>query len=185
MLSVPPAREPLRRARYYQSMIDLASMERGASFTALKDSYIIFLGLEDFFGNGLSCYRFAMTCPDLPERVNDGTHAIFVNAAGDLKESGPGFASLMAYLKDDPPSDDLTHAIDGAVEVVRERRDLRREYMTFQEIIDKEKELSFEEAVSQDYDLFIALQRDGRLDDFARALKDKDVRNALLKEYSL
>ena len=31
------------------------------------------------------------------------------------------------------------------MEILRDRRDLRREYMTFQEIIDKEKEISLQE----------------------------------------
>ena len=91
---------PLRQARYYQSMIDLASMERGALFTQLKDSYIIFIGLEDFFDAGLSCYRFDTICRVLPDSVNTGSHMIFVNASGVLDGQGEEYASFLAYLKD-------------------------------------------------------------------------------------
>lgn len=140
--------EPLRRARYYQSMIDLASMERGARFTELKDSYIIFIGLQDFFDAGLSCYCFERICPDLPG-VNDGAHTIFVNASGVLDGHGDEYVRFLDYLKSWKPSDGLTGEIAAAVEVLRDRSDLRREYMTFQEIIDKEKQISREEALRE------------------------------------
>ena len=139
-------KSPLRRSRYYQSLNDLACLERGELFTDLKESYIIFIGLQDFFSAGLSCYRFEKICPDLPG-VNDGTHTIFVNASGLLREQGEEYANLMAYLKNPMPTDPLTRDIAAAVEVLRDRRDLRREYVTFQEIIDKEKEISRQEAL--------------------------------------
>lgn len=135
---------PLLRSRYYQSMNDLACLERGDPFTNLKESYIIFIGLQDFFSAGLSCYRFEKICSDLPG-VNDGTHTIFVNASGFLNEQSEGYANLIAYLKEPLPTDSLTRDIAAAIEVLRDRRDLRREYVTFQEIIDKEKEISFKE----------------------------------------
>ena len=83
-----------------------------------------------------SCYRFEKVCPDLPG-VNDGTHTIFVNASGLLNEQSEGYANLMAYLKEPLPRDPLTRDIAAAIDVLRDRRDLRREYVTFQEIIDK------------------------------------------------
>ena len=139
---------PLLRSRYYQSLNDLACLERGDPFTALKESYIIFIGLKDFFHAGLSCYRFEKTCPDLPG-VNDGTHTIFVNASGVLNGQNAEYANLMAFLQYPEPMDPLTQSIAAAVEVLRDRRDLRREYVTFQEIIDKEKAISREEALQE------------------------------------
>ena len=91
-------------------------------------------------------YRFEKVCPDLPG-VNDGMHTIFVNESGLLNEQSEGYANLMAYLKEPLPRDPLTRDIAAAVDVLRDRRDLRREYVTFQEIINKEKEISRQEAL--------------------------------------
>ena len=165
-------KDPLRRTRYYQSLIDLASMERGALFTGLKDSYIIFIGLTDFFDAGLSCYRFEMTCQDLPG-VNDGTHKIFVNASGMVDGQDSGYASFLDYLNSLHPADSLTREIAAAVEVLRDRKDLRREYMTFQEIIDKEKELSREEGRAEILALFGITQKE-----YEAKLAEKQLENA-------
>ena len=118
---------PLLRSRYYQSLNDLTCLERGDPFTALKESYIIFIGLKDFFHAGLSCYRFEKTCPDLPG-VNDGTHTIFVNASGVLNGQNAEYANLMAFLQYPEPMDPLTQSIAAAVEVLRDRRDIRKIY---------------------------------------------------------
>ena len=42
-----------KRSRYYQGMIDLNLIERGADFNELKKSYVIFICLEDPFKEGL------------------------------------------------------------------------------------------------------------------------------------
>ena len=68
-----------------------------------------------------------------------------MNASGVLDGYDDGYARFLNYLKNLEPSDELTGEIAAAVEVLRDRSDLRREYMTFQEIIDKEKEISLQE----------------------------------------
>ena len=60
------------------------------------------------------------------------------------------------------PTDPLTRNIAAAVEVLRDRRDLRREYVTLQEIIDKEKEISRQEALKEGrVETLMELVRDG------------------------
>ncbi len=46
-----------RRARYYQSLMDLDMLATGADYGDLKDGYVIFLCLDDPFGQGLSVGR--------------------------------------------------------------------------------------------------------------------------------
>lgn len=133
---------PLKRARYYQSMVDLSILERGEPFTELKDSYIIFISLEDYFKAGKSLYRFECTCSDLPAAVNDGTHKIFVNTAGAVSGLSPEFEHLLAFLKGQGPCDGFTDRIADAVRTIKHSEHLRRQYMTIQEKIEKEKEQS-------------------------------------------
>ena len=41
-----------KRSRYYQGMIDLNLIQRGAKFSDLKKSYVIFICTEDPFDEG-------------------------------------------------------------------------------------------------------------------------------------
>lgn len=77
-----------QRLRYYQGMIDLSLIEKGASYGELRKSYIIFICTFDPFERGLCCYRFENFCcddKDLP--LNDGAVKIILNSRGCIKES--------------------------------------------------------------------------------------------------
>ena len=56
-----------KRSRYYQGMIDLNLIERGADYQELKKSYVIFICLNDYFGKGLHKYSFLGLCKEMPE----------------------------------------------------------------------------------------------------------------------
>lgn len=51
-----------KRSRYYQGMIDMNLIERGAKYKELKLSFVIFICLKDPFGYGLPVYRFENIC---------------------------------------------------------------------------------------------------------------------------
>ena len=66
------------RARYYQDVMDLSSLNKGDFYKDLKDSYVIFLCLEDIFHKGLPVYTFENICKeDLKTRLNDRTQKCF------------------------------------------------------------------------------------------------------------
>ena len=46
------------RMRYYQSMIDIDHLNRGESYSDLKESYVVFICLDDPFGDGKPVYNF-------------------------------------------------------------------------------------------------------------------------------
>ena len=72
-----------------------------------------------------------------------------MNASGLLKEQGEDYANLMAYLRASLPIDRLTRAIDTAVDVLRDRKDLRREFVTLQEKMDRAKEEGRKEGIEE------------------------------------
>ena len=47
-----------KRTRYYQSMIDIDSLLKGAVYSELKESYVIFICTSDPFESGLPVYTF-------------------------------------------------------------------------------------------------------------------------------
>ena len=51
-----------KRSRYYQSIIDVDNLSRGENYSRLKDSYVIFLCLDDPFGKSLPVYFFENKC---------------------------------------------------------------------------------------------------------------------------
>ena len=53
-----------KRARYYQGMIDLNTIERGADYKELRKTYIIFLCKFDPFGQARIKYTFMRTCQE-------------------------------------------------------------------------------------------------------------------------
>ena len=52
-MQVAPKRNLPKRSRYYQGMIDLNSIEKGAKYNALKKSFIIFICMFDPFNEDL------------------------------------------------------------------------------------------------------------------------------------
>ena len=56
-----------KRSRYYQGMIDLNLIERGADYNELKKSYVIFICLNDPFDKNLHIYTFENRCDECPE----------------------------------------------------------------------------------------------------------------------
>ena len=70
-----------KRARYYQGLMDVDSIQFGQEYSALKDSYVIFLCLGDAFGYRLPVYTFRYRAEeDKNILMNDGTVNIFFNA---------------------------------------------------------------------------------------------------------
>ena len=53
-----------KRLRYYQSILDMDCLQRGAVYTELKESYIIFICTFDPFGFSLPIYTFKNTCQE-------------------------------------------------------------------------------------------------------------------------
>ena len=51
-----------KRTRYYQSMIDIDSLLKGAVYSELKESYVIFICTSDPFESGLPVYTFERKC---------------------------------------------------------------------------------------------------------------------------
>lgn len=121
-----------KRSRYYQGMIDLNLIERGASYNELKKSYIIFISPFDIFGKGLHRYTFEMRCAELPEyRLEDESTKIFFCAGGegpDISEDMEAFLSWLATGKRN--ENGFVNRLEDAVEKARKSEEWRLEFMT-------------------------------------------------------
>ena len=120
-----------KRSRYYQGMIDMNLIERGAKYKELKLSFVIFICLKDPFGYGLPVYRFENICVQNRDiLLKDEAIKVFINADGDLNGLPEDLAAFLQYLKGNVVENELVQRIDNEVEKARKYEEWRVEYMT-------------------------------------------------------
>ena len=124
-----------RRTRYYQGMLDLNQMERGAKFRELKKSVIIFICLENPYEDyGLHKYSFRPICMEAEElELDDGTNRIILSAQGDKDDISAELKALLNYIAGKVPESDFTRRLDDQVKRYRENKERRAVYMTLLE----------------------------------------------------
>lgn len=64
-----PEKELPKRTHYYQGMIDMNLIEKGADYEELNLSYIIFICTFDPFKRGLPMYTFTSRCHEDGEEM--------------------------------------------------------------------------------------------------------------------
>ena len=135
-----------KRSRYYQGMIDLNLIERGAKYRDLKSSFVIFICLEDPFGKNFSVYRFENVCiQDNTLLLRDEAVKVFINAKGELSGISEDLASFLKYLKGEMIENELVKKIETAVEQARVHEEWKVEYMTLYLRDQENRELGREE----------------------------------------
>ena len=72
-----------KRMRYYQSMIDIDSLMKGADYSELKERFVIFICKErPFVNSNLPVYSFSNMCFEAPGlELGDKTHKLVYNAS--------------------------------------------------------------------------------------------------------
>ena len=139
------------RTRYYQGMIDLDQMERGAKFTDLKTSYIIFICLDNLYPEiGLHKYSFSSTCAEVPKlELGDGAYKIILSAAGTQDDVSEGIRAFLEYVAGNAPSSDFTSRLDDKVKEARAHIEWRKEYMTLLERDEQMREEGLKEGLKK------------------------------------
>jgi len=143
-----------KRSRYYQGLIDMNLIERGAKYKELKLSFVIFICLKDPFGYHLPVYRFENICVQNRNiLLKDEAVKVFINADGDLTGLPEDLAAFLQYLKGKVVENELVRMIDDEVEKAREREEWRVEYMTSylrdMDIRDEGIEIGLEQGLKQ------------------------------------
>lgn len=135
-----------KRSRYYQGMIDLNSIEKGAKYNELKKSFVIFICTFDPFGAGRHKYTFRHICEeDHRLRLEDDAAKVFLNAAGTKDDVSEELKNFLRYVAgEEMANDPLVQDLDRAVADAKANKDWRVEYMTLflrdQENIEKGRE---------------------------------------------
>ena len=120
-----------KRMRYYQGMIDLNLIERGADYNDLRKSYIIFICPFDVFEKGLHKYTFENQCIEMPElKLDDETRKIFLCAGGTADDVSDDMKDFLDWLIGKQGKSELVKALDNAAQKARDHEEWRLEYMT-------------------------------------------------------
>ena len=134
-----------QRTRYYQGMIDLNILEKGANYKDLKRSFVIFVCTFDLFGEGRHIYTFENRCIQNTElALGDDTTKIILNTKGTMDDVTPEMKRLLDFIDGKEPEDDYTRELDEAVQAARRNEKWRLDYMTLQ--------MHYQEKYEQGYD---------------------------------
>ena len=76
-----------RRARYNSSMMDSRELAKGAEFSELPETWVIFITENDIYGAGFPLYHVERMIEELQRPFDDGAHILYVN--GSNREDTP------------------------------------------------------------------------------------------------
>lgn len=120
-----------KRTRFYQGMIDLNAIEKGADYSELPQSFVIFICTFDAFGKGLWRYTFENVCREKPKLLlKDGTYKIFFNTKGISGNISENTKNILRFIENNTTEDDFTEKLAQEVQRVKENREWQVEYMT-------------------------------------------------------
>ena len=119
-----------KRTRYYQSMIDIDNLLKGASYTALNESYIIFICTFDPFEKGLPHYTFKNLCLQNSEvDIKDGAIKEVFNAKAYATEQDVEISAFLKYIDSKEATDDFTDKINHIVELAKINEKFKGDYL--------------------------------------------------------
>ena len=121
-----------KRTRYYQSMMDIDLLLKGNNYTQLKESFVIFVCKEDFFGENMPCYFFTNTCRDKPDlQLDDKSYKVIFNASAFKNEKNLEKKSILEYIIDKKSTSEFTTKIDTLVEQTKLNEIFKGDYMAW------------------------------------------------------
>ncbi len=120
-----------KRTRYYAGMIDLNAIEKGADYTELPQSFVIFICTFDAFGKGLWRYTFENRCKeDNTLLLKDGTAKIFFNTTGIKGNISEDTKNILKFIENNTTEDDFTEKLAQEVQKIKKNKEWQVEYMT-------------------------------------------------------
>ena len=118
-----------KRMRYYQAAIDISFLDKGNSYKALNDSFIIFICLFDPIGSNRAVYTFENFCmEDRNIPLRDGTKKIILNANAFKGTDNKALRSFLQYVKTGKVTTEYTGRIEKMIQTVKMSERARKEY---------------------------------------------------------
>ena len=118
-----------KRMRYYQAVLDVAFLDKGYSYKALNESFIIFVCLFDPIGSNRAVYTFENICiEDKRIPLQDGSKKIILNASAFMTTDNKELQGFLQYVKTGKVTTAYTGRIEQMIQTVKHNEQLRKEY---------------------------------------------------------
>ena len=140
-----------KRTRYIQGLLDLEMLERGAHFSELQESFVIFICRFNLLDEaGRHRYSFRNLCVEDPSlELEDGTEKIFLCTEGAAEDISPEMKQFLAYVAGNTPESSFAKRLEDAVAKARLNPAWRKEFMDLQDYVDIAKEEGRKEGLKQ------------------------------------
>lgn len=180
------ARNLPKRTRYYQSMLDHSSIEKGLDYEELPQSYIIFICTFDPFDIGRHIYSFENRCAEETViRLNDETKKVFLSTEGDKADVSPAIQEFLDYVAGRSVIGDLAEHLESEVIKAKKKEEWRVEYMENQAFYMDARREGRTEGETKLAKLISLLFRDGRAQDAQKAAADENARKEFYRQYGI
>lgn len=105
---------------------------KGAAYSELKESYVIFICLDDPFNAELPVYSFERKCKEKETvELGDKTHHIIFNAAAYENEENPEIKDFLSFVKNNKAESDFTRGIAKMVQTKKFEQSFVNEYLAW------------------------------------------------------
>ena len=121
-----------KRMRYYQSMIDIDSLMKGADYSELKERFVIFICKErPFVNSNLPVYSFSNMCFEAPGlELGDKTHKLVYNASAYGQETDGELKAFLRFVCSGSAGDSFSEKISALIEQAKLAEAAKTEYLT-------------------------------------------------------
>ena len=165
-----------KRARYYQSVMDMDMLQKGQTYDKLSPLVLVFVCAFDLFKEGRYVYTFKSRCLenlDL-ELANDVT-TMFLNANGVAGDVTPQMVNFLEYVKTQVPNDAYTRELEAEVARLKLDKEVRRKYMVLQAELRDTEIVAFEAGEAKGHAAGLA---EGREEGIAQGLAEGEAKKS-------
>ena len=165
-----------KRARYYQSVMDMDMLQKGQTYDKLSPLVLVFVCAFDLFQEGRYVYTFKSRCLenlDL-ELANDVT-TMFLNANGVAGDVTPQMVNFLEYVKTKVPNDAYTRELEAEVARLKLDKEVRRKYMVLQAELRDTEIVAFEAGEAKGHAAGLA---EGREEGIAQGLAEGEAKKS-------
>ena len=145
-----------KRSRYYHDQIDMDALLTGDSYESLPDTYVIFIGDFDPFGEELYRYSTGTVCEETGKSIGDGVKTVYLNAHGKNRDGIPEeLMQFLDYVKNTGRKetistvDPFVRHLQNTIDTIKQDRSMEERYMLLEEMMRKEKQEGRQEMAVQ------------------------------------
>lgn len=137
----------IQRSRVYHDIIDMKNLNGSEDPKKLKNNVVIFICTKDYINKGKAITSYTSMWRDDHTEVGEGRDTYFLTTC---YESGDeNVDAFSKFVNENIASNGYTEKIDDKIKSIKKNDISRKNYMRFQEIIDKENEKVREEAITE------------------------------------